>query len=130
MVDEFKRYGVLITHSRQARIFTLFKSSGFERLILASTEDQLISTLYDHLHSYLQERVVARFKADSRDNRDKLRIKALETAQDWEREHEAQILDQLLEEHNSGGKAQLGVVPVLEALSFGQVHTLIQKHNL
>jgi peptide chain release factor subunit 1 len=195
LMDEFKRYGVLITDSRQARIFTLylgeietsqdvfiqdevpdrvrvkasmasgrgqvmsglgdqriqrhiedhvhrhlknvadqaftlFKSSGFERLILASTEAQLISKLYDHLHSYLQERCVAQFTADPRDNWDQLRQKALETAQSWEREHEVEIIDHLLEESNSGGKAVLGVEPVLEALIFGQVHTLVLEHNI
>ncbi|MCF8104223.1 MAG: hypothetical protein K9K64_01960 [Desulfohalobiaceae bacterium] len=119
-------------HLRNAAEKALYvcKDSGFERLILASTEDYLISSLRNHLHSYLQQRYIAAFKADPEEHTDKLRKKALGVIRTWEQEQEEQTVNRILEENHAAGLAVLGTEPVLEALGFGQVHTLVLENDL
>ncbi|MCF8039706.1 MAG: hypothetical protein K9K79_10355, partial [Desulfohalobiaceae bacterium] len=119
-------------HLRNAAEKALYvcKDSGFERLILASTEDYLISSLRNHLHSYLQERCIAEFKAGPEEHSDELRKKALGVIRTWEKEREQQTVNRLLEENHPQGLAVLGTEPVLEALGFGQVHTLVLENDL
>ena len=117
LLDEFPSYCVLVTDSRNARVFLL-------------TQGRIAQEFDTFIQDYVQERVAGQLSADPKDKGEVLRQKALEAAQAWERRHEMQLRDTLLERNNSGGLAILGVEPVLEALSFGQVHTLIIDHDL
>ena len=105
--------------------FTLFKDSGFQHLVLASTDEQVLSGLYRHLHSYLQQRCIGEFKAEPREETEDLREKASNAIQTWENTQAMQRVDQLMEEYESGGLAVLGVESVLQAINFGQIHTLV-----
>jgi peptide chain release factor subunit 1 len=107
------------------RTFRFFQKKGFNRLIIGGHKDKILPRLKNQLHSYLLERLAGEFYADIDDKDEELRDKALQTAQTFEREQEKELLERLQNEHDSGGKAVLGVEPTLEALLFGQVHTLI-----
>ncbi|MFP4392882.1 MAG: hypothetical protein ACLFOA_08230 [Desulfohalobiaceae bacterium] len=61
----------------------------------------------DHLHSYLAKRLAGEFHARPDNNQEQLKERALEVAQERERAAEAKLVNQLLETHNSGGKAML-----------------------
>jgi peptide subunit release factor 1 (eRF1) len=111
------------------RTFGVFKTGGFNRLIVGGPEDKLLSWLKDHLHIYLKERLVGEFSANPHNSKAELREKALETAQTYERIREKKLIDQLLELRGPGGKAVLGVEPTLEALMLGQVHMLVVQHD-
>ena len=49
-------------------------------------------------------------------------------AHDWQQKHERRLIDMLVENTAPGGKALLGVQPVLEALTMGKVDTLVMDH--
>lgn len=107
------------------KAFAIYKKAGFDRLLLASTDEQVLSSLYRHLHSYLQQRCITEFKAEPREETEVLREKAANAIQAWESAQAMQRVDQLMEEYESGGLAVLGVESVLQAINFGQVHTLV-----
>lgn len=108
---------------------SLLKDPGFDWTLVASTQEHIVTQVQNHLHSYVLERLVGTFKADPDDKPEEIRTKSLEAAQKWERENESRILSRLIETSNSGGLAVLGLEPVLEALTMGQVHTLLVDHN-
>lgn len=81
------------------------------------------------MHSYLRSRLIGEFHARAEDKDSKLKEKALEKAQEWERRQEEDLIFRLMDQHESGGLAVLGIEPTIEALMLGQVHTLIIDHN-
>ncbi len=107
------------------KTFNFFKENDFTLLILGGPKDKTLPQVQDHLHTYLYHRLAGEFHARPDDDREFLKQKALETAQEWERANETRLLDDLIETNNSGGKAVLGLEPTLEALMFGQIHTLV-----
>lgn len=106
------------------KAFSFFQQNNFNLLILGGPQDKTLPRIKDHLHSYLAQRLAGEFHALPEDKKEHLKQKALEIAQNWERKHEEDLLDKLIEIHNSGGKAVLGLEPTLEALTLGQIHTL------
>ena len=109
--------------------FDFVKDKGFTRVILGSTEEKILPRLKDHLHTYIRERVVGEIDARPDDHKETLKEKALEMAQEFERQEERDKVNRLLELHHAGDKAVLGLEPTLEALMFGQVHTLILEND-
>ncbi|MFP4193449.1 MAG: hypothetical protein ACLFRO_00755 [Desulfobacterales bacterium] len=107
------------------KTFGFFKDKQFDRIILGGPEDKVRYQLKDHLHSYLKKRLAGEFNATPDDNASKLREKAIEVAQRYEREYENEIIKELFEKSGPGGMAVLGADPVIEALTLGQVHTLV-----
>jgi peptide chain release factor subunit 1 len=109
--------------------FNIFRGKRFDRLIVAGPEDNLIPWFHDHPHSYLKERLAGDFRAHPEDNEKELQEKALHVAQEAERFHEEQVIEQLMDQQGPGGKAVLGTEPTVEALLLGQVHTLVIRHD-
>jgi peptide chain release factor subunit 1 len=109
--------------------FDFIKDKGFTRVILGSTEEKILPRLRDHLHSYIRERIAGEIDARPDDHKETLKEKALEMAQDFERRDERDKVNRLLELHNAGDKAVLGLEPTLEALMMGQVHSLILEND-
>ena len=109
--------------------FDFVKNKGFTRVILGSTEERILPRLRDHLHTYIRERIVGEMEARPDEHKDTLKDKALEKAQEFERQDEREKVGRLLELQNAGGKAVLGLEPTLEALMLGQVHTLILEND-
>ncbi len=112
-----------------SKTFDFFHEQEFNLLILGGPQDKTLPKIKGHLHSYLSKRLAGEFNARPEDKKDHLKQKALEVAQHWERKNEEKLIDSLLETHNSGGKAVLGLEPTLEALFLGQIHTLILDEN-
>lgn len=109
--------------------FNVFRDKRFSRLILGGHQDKVLPWLKDHLHSYLRQRLAGEFHAGPEESESRLKEQALDVARQYERSEERVLLDRLLEEQGSGGKAVLGVEPTLEALMLGQVHTLVLDHD-
>ncbi|MFP4036350.1 MAG: hypothetical protein ACLFUE_02385 [Desulfobacteraceae bacterium] len=107
------------------RTFDFFKGKDFDRVLLGGPEHKVRHWLKDHLHSYLKKRLAGEFNSAPDDSSEDLRRKALQTAQAYEREQEKALIDDILEKSGPGGMAVLGAEPVIEALSLGQVHTLV-----
>ncbi len=109
--------------------FDFVKDKGFTRVILGSTEEKILPRLKDHLHTYIRERVVGEIDARPDDHKETLKEKALEMAQEFERQEERDKVNRLLELHHAGDKGTLGLEPTLEALMMGQVHTLVLEND-
>jgi hypothetical protein len=107
-----------------ARLFDVFKRDGYDYLILGAPQDRELPLLRDHLHSYLQQRIVGEFNGRPEDDRESILRSVRETTERWERQKEREFLDHLAAESYDGGKAVRGVGPTLKALMNGQVHTL------
>ncbi len=107
------------------RTFHLFEEKDFDRLLLGGPEHKVRYWLRDHLHSYLKKRLAGEFNAAPDDSDEELRQKALQAVQGWEREQEEALIAELMEKSGPGGMAVLGAEPVIEALTIGQVHTLV-----
>ena len=82
-----------------------------------------------HLHSYLQKRLIGEFNASLDMSEKKLKQNALAIAEEMERRREQEIIEEIQEKHTPGGMSVLGLEPTLEALMMGQVHTLIIHHD-
>jgi peptide chain release factor subunit 1 len=111
------------------RTFQFFKEKRFDFLILGGPQDKTLPALSDHLHSYLQARIIGKFHAEPDSDLLLLKDKALAVAQRWEREEEARLIDRLLDASGTARKGVLGLEPALEALMLGQVHTLVVRHD-
>ena len=109
--------------------FEFIKDKGFTRVILGSTEERIMPRLRDHLHTYIRERIAGEIDARPDDHKETLKEKALEMAQEFERQDERDKVNRLLELNSAGDKAVLGLEPTLEALMMGQVHTLILEND-
>ncbi len=101
------------------KAFEFFKKHGFTRLIVGTSEEKLRPRIMDHLHSYLRRRIAGEIDARPEEHKDTLEEKALQAAQTFERKEEKKKVDRLLELHNAGDKATLGIEPTLEALMLG-----------
>ncbi len=106
-----------------------FKKKRFTRLMLAGPEDKTLPWLKDHLHSYLRQRLATEFSAHPDNHISEIREKAVEAAQQWEREQEQALVDEIIEHSGPGDKGELGLEPVIEAINLGQVQTLVLRHD-
>jgi len=106
------------------RAFRRFKLRPFDRLILGGPKE-LLPKLEEQLHSYLQERVVAREDVPVDLSREKARERVLEIEAKVEAEKEAGLLKSVGDRLGKSGLATTGLDQTLESLFFGKVHTLI-----
>ncbi len=109
------------------KTFELYKTKGFEHLILGGPEDKSIPWLKDHLHSYLQDRVIGEIHIHPQANNEEIKEKVLDMVQTWEQEKEDELIEKIYEQNYPGGKAVIGAKETVEALRLGQVHTFVIK---
>ena len=97
------RADVVHSHLRHAAdaAFKVFKDRGFERLILAAT-DEIAGELESLLHPYLKERVEARCSIPVGASDDEIRAAALEVEAEVERRKEAELVARLRDEVGGG----------------------------
>ncbi len=110
-----------VTHSH-------FREEGFDYLIIGGQKEKILPWLKQHLHSYLQKRLIGEFNAslDMPDN--ELKKCAMEIASRQERTRERDIIGEIMEKRPAG-LSVLGLESTLEALMLGQIHTLVINHD-
>jgi|Deesub1362B_J571_1020462.scaffolds.fasta_scaffold01303_4 peptide chain release factor subunit 1 len=77
-----------------------------------------------HLHSTLQEKIVARIQADPDRTPDEIQSIVEKAIEDFEKKQQERLLNQLFEEAGSDGLGVLGLQNTLKALWNGQVRIL------
>jgi peptide chain release factor subunit 1 len=102
----------------------LFRRRRFDRLIVGGPEEAT-SALRQLLPRPLARAVVATIPAELFASSTEILAKVQEIEQRVEREHEARLVDQLLDAAGVGGRATCGVAATLEALWLGEVQVLV-----
>lgn len=113
-------------HLRQAaaKAFATWQASRFERLAIAATDD-VAAELTSHLHPYLRERLVPRIVLPVGASLDQVRAAAVDAELRHERRREADLVARLRDATASGGRAVVGLAPVLDALGQRRVDHLL-----
>ena len=106
------------------KTFEYFKERKFTKLIIGTPNDKNRPWLKSQLHSYLSERLAGEFTAQPTLRDDVLKQRALEAAEQYEREKDVALVNTIFEKSGPGDMAILGVDPVIKALGKSQVHTL------
>jgi peptide chain release factor subunit 1 len=109
------------------KLYHFFREGNFDRLIIGGPEDKELPLLRGHLHSSLRERLVGEIHVRPEEDWKKIKQRAKEATDAWRVRHEKELVDTLQEENHAKGKAAVGLRPVLKALQYGQVHTLVLK---
>jgi peptide subunit release factor 1 (eRF1) len=104
--------------------FELFKTAGFERLILGGP-DELVHELEALLHPYLKERLEARCSISVSASDDEIRAEALSVEASVERRKEAEVVDRLRGAAGAGRRGVAGLEQTLRALVDRRVETLV-----
>ncbi len=108
-------------------LFRHFKKHHFDYLILGGHEAEL-PVFENHLHPYLRERIAGRFHVDEtylRKDKPKIKEQVLSIEEQFERNHELKLVEEVLQKARSQDLGVLGLKPTLEALRLGAVHTLL-----
>jgi peptide chain release factor subunit 1 len=106
------------------RLAELLRRRRFDRLILAGPEEAT-SELRRLLPRVLAHRLAAVIPVELFAKESEILEKTLETERRLEREVEAGLLGELLDEAQGGGRATCGLEPTLEALWLAEVQTLV-----
>ncbi|HYE90732.1 MAG TPA: Vms1/Ankzf1 family peptidyl-tRNA hydrolase [Terriglobales bacterium] len=112
-----------------ARLTELHRRRRFDRLILAGAEEAT-SELRRLLPRALAQRVVATLPSQVTANEHELVEKTLVVEREVARDLEERVLVDIQENLNPGGRASLGVMPVLAALWSDVVQTLVVADGL
>lgn len=110
--------------------FRLFQMRGFDGVVLMGTEERT-SSLIEHLHPYLRQRVLARVPMDMEATSDEIGEQALQIARERRRSLQRERLDEWegnLKSDNGLGVA--GLADTLRAAQQGQLMVLIMRADL
>lgn len=109
--------------------FKLFKRDKFDYLILGGQSD-LLEHFKEELHPYLKERWVSDFSAKpfTTPPADVL-TRILEMGQQFEREQEKRLADELVHKISAGNRAVSGVTATLAAILRGEAQTLLVEEG-
>ena len=110
-------------------LMALYKHRGFDHLILAGPEE-VIPEFERGLHDYLKRRVVARATLSMQASTAEVLERSLAVEERLEAEREQRVLERLHAEHSAGRQGVIGVEPVIEALNYGRVETLVVPFDL
>jgi peptide subunit release factor 1 (eRF1) len=149
LVDDYERYAVALVDKGGARLFTVFlgdveedeqlhgslqdvarhlaglaRHEPFDRLVLAGP-DEMTSELAGLLPRPLAQRVIAVMPGDLSMTTHEILEKTLAIERRIEREVEARILQELLDNAGPNGRATCGLEPTLDALWQKDVRTLV-----
>lgn len=110
------------------KLFYSFNKNKFDYLVLGGTEKN-ISEFSHHLHSYLQERLVGKIRADvTKSKLSQVAEMTIETFRTSNTNKEKNILKEF-EEKLGTGHAVNGLTPTLKALGKGQVKMLLVEES-
>lgn len=126
--DHAQSHAAALTHQHLRRAaelaFSVYKASGFERLIL-SVPDDLVGELESALHPYLRERVEARVTIPASAGDDDVRAAMFAVEAEVERRKEAEHVARLREAVGGGRRGVAGLDDTLLALVERRVDTLL-----
>ncbi len=104
--------------------FTLMKKYNFEWLLLGC-KDEYYTELEPLLHTYLKEKIKARFKANPGDSANKILQETLKIKDKLKKQEKELIVQKFISEHEKDGLAVSGLENTLHKLNRGEVHTLL-----
>jgi peptide chain release factor subunit 1 len=105
------------------------KVRKFDHLILAGPEE-LIPDFERTLHDYLKRRIVARVNLPMTATAAAVLEKSLAVEEEIEEARERQVVERLVAETSAGRNGNMGLAPVLDALNFERVETLVVPFGL
>jgi peptide chain release factor subunit 1 len=105
-------------------LLRFYKVRKFDHLILAGT-DELIPELERTLHDYLRRRIVARVTLPMTATAAEVLEKSLAVEERIAKGRERKVVERLEAETSAGRNAVMGLAPVIDALNFERVETLV-----
>lgn len=106
------------------KTLVFFKEHHFDRLILAGHKET-IPKLKEVLHPYLLERVAGQLWIEPEAPLKEVLEKSLAVEERVEKKKEEELIKSLTEKAKPHGQGVIGLKATLEALSMGEVHTLL-----
>jgi peptide chain release factor subunit 1 len=110
-------------------LLRFYKIRKFDHLILAGP-DELIPEFERTLHDYLRRRIGARVTLPMTATAAEVLEKSLAVEEKIEKARERQVVERLEAETSAGRNAVKGLVPVIDALNFERVETLVVPFGL
>jgi peptide chain release factor subunit 1 len=110
-------------------LLRFYKVRKFDHLILAGPEE-LMPEFERILHDYLRRRIVARVTIPMAATPVEVLEKSLAVEEEIEKARERQVVERLVAETSAGRNAIMGLAPVLDALNFERVETLVVPFGL
>ncbi len=108
-----------LRHAAQVA-FDVFQRRGFEHLVVGG-QDAIIHEVEEHLHPYLQDRLVGRIGVPVMAAIEQIRSAALDMEAEVDRKCEDRVVQSLRDVVGAGGKGVVGLEPVLRTLSARRV---------
>jgi len=106
-----------------------FKKQKFDRLIIGGRK-RIVPKFIDMLHPFLRERVSGQFLAEPSLPLNKILEHSLNCEIESEAVEETELIKRLLNAAKPAGSGVVGLEPTIEALTLGQVQSLIISDNL
>lgn len=108
----------------------LLEKGVFEKWILAC-QDAHLSLLEPQLHSYVNQALIGRFRADlNHISNEDIRAHAQRIVDRWQGDRRRELVQQALGQARSNGRGVTGLRRVLRSLELGEVQTLLISENL
>lgn len=110
------------------KTFDIFKKHAYDWLFINST-DNLMTEFSPHLHSYLKEKLKAQLKVKDSGSQSEVLKAALEAEEKLKKAAEEEIVQRLISELESGGRAVSGLRDTLQRLNQFEIQSLVVTHN-
>ncbi len=110
------------------KAFDAFQKKSFDWLIVGC-DDSLLPDLLAHSHTYLKDKFKARLRLRPTDPPDKVLRAVMEVEAGIKAEEEKNVIQKLVSELESGGRAVSGLRETLGSINRFEAQTLIVSHN-
>jgi peptide chain release factor subunit 1 len=110
-------------------LLKFYKVRKFDHLILAGPEE-LIPEFERILHDYLRRRIAAHVTLPMTTTAAEVLEKSLAVEEEIEKAREREVVQRVVAETSAGRNAVMGLAPVLDALNFEKVQTLVVPFGL